>query len=79
MFPKSIVKLVKLLNINVLELWHTDYGCHEKYDLSWRGASKMNVFAKTNAIVEQLISLLSEDKYRKFPYILKQKKEYIPF
>ncbi len=73
MFPKSIVKLVKLLNINVLELWHTDYGCHEKYDLSWHSASKMNVFAKATAIIEQLIPLLSEDEYRKLPDIFKQK------
>lgn len=70
--PKSIFKSVKLLHINRLELGHTECSCHQKYDLSWHSASKMNIFEKASEIIKQLIPLLSEEEYRKLPDIFKQ-------
>lgn len=69
--PKEHFPSVKLNMDNHLTLGPVDCPCHSRWDLSWKSASKMEIYAHARTKVALLIPFLSAQELRKLPYIFK--------
>jgi hypothetical protein len=76
LLPKSLFPSVATHDLNHKTLGPS-CGCHNKYDVSWKSASKMKIWKSALQQIFQLIPLLPQEEYKKLPDVIRDEYESI--